>query len=206
MDNKFQELSTLDFKKADIGLRETELIKEYSKLKFNGGFVLETIECYNSEKFRNHLKSISPFTNDCAMKPTADDIKDFMYYMLGNQSLTDLGIYLGNGEEFLLIDPPYDSLEEFRKLAFSELSGSEMKKRLFHTIIKASIYDDWKIPGELTSKMINDFINRLFPEDSHFRIFYFQQWGNFMIGLFEGFIFMDIDRGQLTFFAVDDYD
>jgi hypothetical protein len=30
--------------------------------------------------------------------------------------------------------------------------------------------------------------------------------GNFMIGLFEGFIFMDIDRGQLTFFAVDDYD
>jgi hypothetical protein len=100
MDNKFQELSTLDFKKADIGLRETELIKEYSKLKFNGGFVLETIECYNSEKIQESFKIHISIPNDCAMKPTADDIKDFMYYMLGNQSLTDLGIYLGNGEEF----------------------------------------------------------------------------------------------------------
>lgn len=208
MDNRFQELSSLDFKKVDIGLKETELIKEYAQLKFNGGFVLATIECRDSEKFRDYLQSMYPVANDMNlnMRSAADDVKDFMYYLLGSQSLAGLEIYLGDGEEFLLVDPPYDELEEFRKLAFAELSENEMKKRLLQTVIRSSIYDDWKVSGEQTSKMINDFIDRLYRKSSNFMTLEFQQWGNFMIGLFVGFIFIDFDRGQITFFASDDYD
>ncbi len=208
MDNRFHELSFLNFKKVDIGLRETELIKEYARLKFNGGFVLATIECCDSEKFRDYLHSMYSVTDamHLNMRSAADDVKDFMYYLLDSQSLAGLDIYLGNGEAFLSVDPPYDELEGFRKLAFAELSENEMKKRLLQTAIKSSIYDDWKVSAEQTSKMINDFSSRMFTEDSHFRTLYFQQWGNFMIGLFEGYIFIDINRGQITFFAVDDYD
>lgn len=210
MDNRFQELSTLDFKKADIGLWETELIKEYAKLKFNGGFALATIECCDSEKFREYLQSMYPVPHDgnmdLSVRAASDDIRDFMYYLLHSQSLAGLEIYLGNGEEFLSVDPPYDALEEFRKLVFTELSGNELKKDLFQTVIKGSIYNDWKVSAEQTSKMISDFTCRIFTEDSHIRTFYFQQWGNFMIGLFVGYIFVDIHRGLITFFAVDDYD
>ncbi len=56
MDDKFQKLSTLDFIKVDIGLQSTKLIKEYSQLKFNGGFVLATIGSHDPEQFRDYLK------------------------------------------------------------------------------------------------------------------------------------------------------
>lgn len=211
MDNRFEELSTLDLKKVDIGLRETELMEGYSQLKFNGGFVLETLQSSDSEIFKGYMKTICPSSpSNCDMDGctglVTNDVKDFVYHLLCNQSLADLGIYLGNGEEFLVIDSPYDSLEGFRKLAFTELTRKKLEEMLLRNAICCSIYDDWKFSSESTLKMIRDFIDRLFPEGNHFKILYFEQWGNFMIGLFEGFIFMNIDRGQFTFFAIDDYD
>ena len=211
MDHKFQKLSTLDFKKVDIGLQKTELIAAYSQLKFNGGFVLATIESSNNpERFKDYMKSLYTSSNECdkkvSMRSVAENVKDFIYHLLGNESLAALDIYLGDGEEFLIIDSPYDSLDEFRKLAFAELTKAQLEKRLFQKIISGSIYDDWKVSEEQTLNMMRDFINQLFPKDDDFRFFSFQQWGNFMIGLFEGFIFLNIDKGQLTFFAIDDYD
>lgn len=209
MNYKFKELSVFDFKKVDIGLQSTKLIKEYSQLKFNGGFVLATIGSHDPEQFRDYLKSLYPSSDECDMNiktGSEADIKDFIYHLLGNNSLADLDIYLGDGEEFLTIDPPYDSLDEFRKLAFAELTKAQFEKQLHQTVLRASIYDNWKVSEEQTLEMISDFIDHLFPKEGNFRIFSFQQWGNFMIGLFEGFIFLNIDRGQLTFFARDDYD
>lgn len=210
MGHRFQKLSTLDFKKVDIGLHKTELISAYSQLKFNGGFVLATIESNDPEKFKDYLEFLYPSQDEWSMgvntRPAAENVKDFIYHLLGNESLADLEIYLGNGEEFLTIDPPYNSLDKFRKLGFTELSKKELEKRLFIKSIAGSIYDDWKISNELTLEMINDFTNQLFLKGDQFRSIYFEQWGNFMIGLFEGFIFLNIDKGQLTFFAIDDYD
>ncbi|WP_312342416.1 hypothetical protein [Chryseobacterium binzhouense] len=208
MENKYRKLADIEFSEINIGLEETEFIKEYSKLTFNGFFFIKTIES-NYDEFRNYLNSIhkplEDFDINIRFQSSTIDAKDFIYHLINNESLKNISINFNAEGDFLKIAPKYSLLEEFKKLSIAELNKLKFHRYLFYIVKQGSIYEEWGLSDRLTSKIINDFIENLF-QNSNYRIFEIEDWSGYDMGFYVCFLLIDLDKAQITFFAKDDYD
>lgn len=207
MKNKYNELRDFVFKEVDIGLEETEFVKEFSDLRFNGFFFVKTVSTDNS-KLKEHLNSIHTgrdiFVGKIFFNAAAEDTKDFIFNFIKNKSLKKLNLSFYQDDDFLSIAPENNSLDNFRKLPLFEIDIEQLKKRLFEISKKGSIYRHWNLSDLLTTKMINDFINNIF-DHKECRIFELTDWSGFDEGMYEGFIFINLNKAEITFFAKDEY-
>ncbi|MFC4163091.1 hypothetical protein ACFOWU_05485 [Epilithonimonas zeae] len=208
MENKYNKILDIEFKEVDIGLEKTEFIQEYSKLSFNGFFFVKSIESENTE-LKSYLNSIhkplEDFDINISFQSASIDAKDFIFNLIKNKSLKKLSLSFYDEDDYLTIDSKYDSFENFRKLYISELNKIKLQKRLYQIANEGSIYDKWNISDRLTSKMIDDFIGNLF-DNNNYRIFELSDWNGFDMGWYVSFLFINLEKSQITFFAKDDYD
>jgi hypothetical protein len=208
MENKYKKVADFEFSEINIGLEETEFIKEYSKLIFNGFFFIKTIES-NQEEFRNYLNSIhkplEDFDINIPFQSATSDAKDFIYHLINNETLRRISLYFYEDSDFFTIATQYTSLENFRKLPIAEMNKLKLQRYLFEIAKEGSVYEEWKSSDRLTSKMINDFLVKLFQNDNY-RIFNIGDWSGYDMGFYICFLLIDLDKGQITFFAKDDYD
>lgn len=209
--NKYKKIKEISFDEINTDLQKSNFIEEYSKLSFNDGFLFKTIEAKEKDIFKEIsnqiLKLNEDFDVNIKFQKASKDVNDFLYYIITNESLKakKWGIH-EDDEDFLEIVDEFKSLENFKKLTICELNTMKLQRRL-HEIAKCgSIYDDWTLSDRLTENIISDFVNSIFQKNEEYRIFEFENWGDYIMGFFNGFIFINISKSQISFFVKDDYD
>jgi len=209
--NKYQKIKQISFDEINTDLQESKFIEEYSKLSFNDGFLFKTIEAKEKDAFKEISNQILRLNEDSDVnikfQKAHRDVNDFLYYLITNESFVakKWGIH-EDDEDFLEIAAEFKSLENFKNLTICELNTIKLQRRLCEIAKSGSIYDDWTLSDSLTEKIISEFVNSLFQKKEEYRIFEFQNWGDYIMGLFNGFIFINISKSQITFFVKDDYD
>lgn len=209
--NKFKKINEINFDEINSDLQKTKFFEEYSKLSFNEGFLLKTIEAKEKDIFQeiaNQIPKLNEFYDvDQKFQKASNDVNDFLYYLITNESLIikKWGIHEAD-EDFLEIVDEFKPIEKFRNLTICELNLINLKRKIQEIATSGSIYDNWTFSDSLTEKIVSEFINSLFQKNDAYRIFQYTKWGNYLIGLFDGFIFINISKSQITIFAKDDYD
>jgi hypothetical protein len=209
--NKYQKIKEISFDEINTDLQKSKFIEEYSKLSFNDGFLFKTIEAKEKEIFKELsnqiLKLNENFDVNIKFQKASKDVNDFLYYIITNESLIakKWGIH-EDDEDFLEIVDEFKSLENFKNLTICELNTMKLQRRLYEIAKSGSIYDDWTLSDRLTEKIISDFVNSIFQKNEEYRIFEFENWGDYIMGFFDGFIFINISKSQISFFVKDDYD
>jgi len=209
--NKYQKIKEISFDEINTDLQKSKFIEEYSKLSFNDGFLFKTIEAKEKDIFKEIsnqiLKLNEDFDVNIKFQKASKDVNDFLYYIITNESLIakKWGIH-EDDEDFLEIVDEFKSLENFKNLTICELNIMKLKRRLHEIAKSGSIYDDWTLSDRLTEKIVSDFANSIFQKNEEYRIFEFENWGDYIMGFFNGFIFINISKSQISFFVKDDYD
>lgn len=209
--NKYQKIKEINFCEIETELQKSDFIKEYSKLSFNDGFLFKTIETNEKEIFIDLSSQIfkpkEDFDVNIRFQKASKDVNDFIYFLINNESLINKnwGIH-EDDDNFLEIIEEFKSLENFRNLSIYELNTIKLQRRLREIAKSGSIYDDWILPDRQTEKIVSEFVNSLFKKDEKYRIFEYENWGDYIMGYFIGFIFINISKAQITFFVKDDYD
>lgn len=131
-----------------------------------------------------------------------------LFLLLHNNSLkskTQKWVYVEGlvFPHFYLRDEWLNSVESFKK-SFKEYNLTRLFNTLLEEPIHASGYGTWIHNEEETIKMVDDFVTTLFNTKTgdKYRIFSDSQYG--MIGLFVGFIFINITKQEISFFVKDD--
>ena len=211
MANKYQKINELTFCEVETELQKSDFIKEYSKLIFNDGFLFKTIEAQEKEIFSKLSNQLHEITEDFDInrkfQKASKDVNDFIYFLINNESLkaNKWGIH-EDDDNFLEIIEEFKSLEKFRNLHIYELNTIKLQRGLREIGKSGSIYNDWSLSDRQTEKIVNEFVINLFEKNNSYRIFEFSKWGEYIMGFFIGFIFINISKAQITFFAKDDYD
>ena len=109
-------------------------------------------------------------------------------------------------EDFFNIIEKYDSAEKFKTLSIYELDKNKFGRRLYEEAKEGSIYDDWLISDRQTETMVSEFINKLVDGNNTYRMFEYENWGDYIMGYFLGFIIINVENAQITFFVKDDFD
>lgn len=209
--NIYQKIKEINFYEIGTELHESDFIIEYSKLNFNDGFLFKTIEVQEKETFRTLSNQIPKLKEDFDVnqkfQKASKDVNDFIYFLINNESLKAIkwGIH-EDDDNFLEIVEEFKSLEKFRNIPIYELNTIKLQRRLHEIAKYGSIYDDWLVSDRRTEKIVSEFVNNLFEEDDKHRIFEYDNWGDYIMGFFIGFIFINISKAQITFFVKDDYD
>lgn len=209
--NKYQKIKEVSFDEIKTELQKTEFVVEYSKLSFNDGFFFKTIEAKEKDIFKEISTQITKLNEDfnvnIEFQKASKDVNEFLYYLIKNESIIakKWGIHEDDKDFFKIVDE-YNSLENFKKLTICEHNTIKLQRRL-NTIAKSgSIYDKWTLSDGLTQKIVSDFVNSMFQKNEEYRIFEFDKWGDYIMGFFNGFLFMNISKSQISFFVKDDYD
>jgi hypothetical protein len=209
--SKYKHLYELTFTETNSGLEKTDFIIEYSKLSFNDGFLLKTVEPDSKEKFSEILstvpKPVEKLDFNIKFQRATLDVNNFIFHLINNKSLKlkKWGLH-EDDSDFLEIIDSYNTEEKFQTIGIYELNKNKLQNRLYTEARQGSIYDDWSISDGRTEKMIHEFTDYAIPNGANYRAFEFENWGDYIMGLFIGFIIINIDKGHLTFFAKDDYD
>ncbi|MCA6068639.1 hypothetical protein JI747_015770 [Chryseobacterium sp. RG1] len=207
MENKYKELADFEFNEIDINLKETEFIKEYSNLNFNGFFFVKTVKTDNL-RLKEYLNSVnknrSGFERKAPFEIATDDAKDFIFNFIKNKSLKKLHLSFYKDDDFVSITQEYNSLEDFRKVPIFDINIKQLKKQLYEIAKRGSLYKHWNLSDSFTNKIISDFINILF-DNKKCMIFKLADWSGFDEGLYEGFMLINLNTTQITFFAKDEY-
>ena len=209
--SKYRELLNFEFDEIDIEIQETQFIINYSQLSFNDGFLLKTITVNNKEHLKFILNNITKpnykFDINNKFQPADKDVNDFLYNLIKNDHLREKKWGINEqDEDFFNIIEKYDSAEKFKTLSIYELDKNKFGRRLYEEAKKGSIYDDWLISDRQTEKMVSEFINKLVDRNSTYRMFEYENWGDYIMGYFLGFIIINVENAQITFFVKDDYD
>jgi|GEM_PF-2415804 len=209
--NKYQKIKEINFCEIETELQNSDFIIEYSKLSFNDGFLFKSIETKEKEFLNNLVNQIHRLKEDFDVnhkfQKASNDVNDFIYFLINNDSLKakKWGIH-EDDDDFLEIIEEFKSLEKFRNLSIYELNTIKLERRLSEIAKSGSIYDDWTLSDRRTEKIVGEFVNNLFKKEEKYRIFKFENWGDYIMGFFIGFIFINISKSQITFFVKDDYD
>jgi hypothetical protein len=209
--NIYQKIEEINFCEIKTVLQKSDFITEYSKLSFNDGFLFKTIEVEEKEIFSTLLNQIPTLNEDFDVnqkfQKTSKDVNDFLYFLINNKTLKakKWGIHEDDDNFFEIVEE-FKSLEKFRNIPIYELNTIKLQRRLREIAKSGSIYDDWLISDNRTEKIVSEFVNNLFKEDDKYRIFEYDNWGDYLMGYFIGFIFINISKAQITFFVKDDYD
>ena len=194
-------------------LENSELIKAYSRLAFNGGFLLKKVTTTHPVKFRDYLhaldKTIINENYDGNIWPRANpDINDFIFHFLKNDSIKQKkwGWNEEEDNDFVVIREEYDGLQKFRNLPCWEISTSEFEDRLVQMVLGGTCYSDWKYPLAKTTKMVAHFAKLIFQSTPSYRVFDIQEWGYPAIGAFRCFLIIDLNAPALIYCCKDDYD
>ncbi|MCU0351745.1 MAG: hypothetical protein MUF43_13110 [Flavobacterium sp.] len=209
--NKYKTLYDFIFTEIDIGLEKTNFIKEYSKLPFNDGFLLKTVQANSIEKFKKILNTIAVPSEkldfNIKFQRANQDVNNFIFHLINNENLKskNWGIHEAD-TDFLQIIDDYNTEVKFQAIDVYELNKNKLQDRLYCAAREGSIYESWTVPDRQTEKMIYQFVETVFPDSDKYKAFEFTNWGDYIMGYFIGFILINIDKGHLTFFAKDDYD
>lgn len=209
--NKYRELLNFKFNEIDIGIQETQFIINFSQLSFNDGFLLKTITTKNTEDLKfilnNIIKPNYNFDINKKFQPADKEINEFLFNLIKNDHLRNKkwGIH-EDDEDFFNIIEKYDSSEKFKTLSIYELDKNKLGRRLYEIAKEGSIYHNWLISDRQTEKMISEFINKLIDKNNTYRLFEYENWGDYIMGFFRGFIIINVENAQITFFVKDDYD
>lgn len=209
--NKYQKIKEIIFFEIETYLQEFDFIKKYSELSFNDGFLFKTIETTEKETFIDLSSKIfkpkEDFDVNLRFQKASKDVNDFIYFLINNESLINKkwGIH-EDDDNFLEIITEFKSLENFRNLSVYELNKIKLQRRLREIARSGSIYDEWTLNDIHTEKIVSEFVDNLFTKNEKYRIFEFENWGDYIMGYFIGFIFINISKAQITFFVKDDYD
>ena len=211
LDNKYKYLYDLTFTETISGLEKTDFIIEYSKLSFNDGFLFKTVEPDSKEKFTEILNSVSnpveKLDFNIKFQRATLDVNNFVFHLINNESLKVKKWSLHEDDsDFLEIIDSYNTEEKFQTIGIYELNKNKLQNRIYTEARQGSIYDDWTISDGRTEKMVHQFIDSVIPNGDNYRAFEFENWGDYIMRFFIGFIIINIDKGHLTFFAKDDYD
>ena len=209
--NIYQKIQEIHFEEINVAYDKSEFIIEYSKLSFNEGFLFKTIEAREKNTFKKVVKSLPKIKNSCDVnikfQKANECVNDFLYFLISNNSLKSEKWGLNEDEnDFFEIVDDYNSLEKFKKLFICELNEIKLHRRLYEVAKIGSIYDNWKLNDRKTEVLINELINVMIPKNKEIRVFELEKWGDSLLGLFKGFLFVNISDCQITFFASDDYD
>jgi hypothetical protein len=210
-DHPYQQLYDLSFTEIETGLEKTDFIVAYSALSFNDGFLFKTVEPNAKEPFREIVnriaKPLEELDFNIPFQRATPDANKFLFHLINNESLKlkKWGLH-EDDTDFLETTAEYNTEEKFQTLGIYALNKNKLQHRLYTEARQGSIYTKWKIPDGRTEKMIHAFIDAAIPQGDNYRAFEFQKWGNYIMGFFVGFILINLDKGQLSFFAKDDYD